>query len=89
MAAQIRNAETVEQLTLRARSNGVSHVWLELRGRDSMLELQGTRAELIVVQPAIDGEYELQRSGRVVVRGGKLQQIVGALDANLSIDPIG
>ena len=86
---QIRNVEAVEQLAIRARSNRASHVWLELRGRGSILELQGTRANLIAIQPAADGEYDLQGSGKVVVRAGRLQQIVSAPDAVLSIDPIG
>ncbi len=86
---QIRNVETVEQLTVRARTNRASHVWLELRGRDSILELQGTRANLISIQPAADGEYDLQSSGKVVVRAGRVQQIVSAPDTVLLIDPIG
>ena len=43
-----------------------------------LLEVTGTRSYLLKVQRAPDGAYDLQRSGKLVVRNGLLSEIIGA-----------
>lgn len=58
---------------------------VDLRDQTSLLFLENGRAYLVRVRPAPDGQYELQRSGKLVVRNGQLQEVLGFPDAVASV----
>jgi hypothetical protein len=53
----------------------------DLRNAPAMLFLQNGRVAIARIEPAPDGNYELARSGRLVVRDGRLGEVTGTPEA--------
>ncbi|HEX9223727.1 MAG TPA: hypothetical protein VF860_10385 [Candidatus Acidoferrales bacterium] len=89
-----RGLEQLNALAEHSRTNRVEaeqnltnfRVLVDLLGRN-LLELEGARVYFVAVEPAPDGEYQLQRSGKVLVKSGKATEVVGKADTVVSGDP--
>jgi hypothetical protein len=62
-------------------------VLIELRDASSLLLMQEGGVRQVRVLPAPDGEYELQRSGKVVVRNGHVHEVLGLPEAPATAKP--
>jgi hypothetical protein len=60
---------------------------IELQNPSSLLLIQEGRVLLLRVVPAPNGEYELQRSGKVVVRNGQVHEVLGLPEAPATAIP--
>lgn len=59
-------------------------VIVDLKEPTALLILKNGQISQVRVTPAPDGEYELQRSGKVVVQNGQVRQVVGLPEAPAS-----
>jgi hypothetical protein len=83
-----RNPKGWQELEGLARRPAVANlVVVDLREASAMLVLQNGRASIARAAQAADGEYELQRAGRLVVRQGRLAEIVGSPEASALTKP--
>ncbi len=88
--AQISNPRGWEELTALAERNRTrDRVLADLRERDFLLELESNRAYLVTVELARDGEYALQRSGKLLVKSGKVTDVIGKPDTVVAPSPEG
>jgi len=88
--AQNVNPRGLEELNaLVERSRTRDRVLVDLRERDFLLELESDRAWVVTVELARDGEYQLQRSGKLVVKSGKFTDVIGRPDTVVVGDTIG
>ena len=88
--AQNVNPRGLEELNaLAERSRTRDRVLVDLRERDFLLELESNRAWVVTVELAPDGAYELQRSGKLLVKSGKAADVIGKPDAVAVGDSIG
>jgi hypothetical protein len=90
MTSQTPNPRGWEELSALAQRRTVREsILVDLRDHTLLMELEGGRASLVTVQPAPNGQYELQRSGRILVAGGKATEVLGRPDAVTVGDTIG
>jgi hypothetical protein len=83
-----RNPKGWQELEGLARRPAVANrVVVDLREASAMLVLQNGRASIARAAQAADGEYELQRAGRLVVRQGRLTEVLGTPETSVLGQP--
>ncbi len=90
MPSQTPNPRGWEELSaLAQRRPARTSVLVDLQEPHLLMEFDGGSASLVTIQPAPNGEYELQRSGRILVAGGRAVEVLGRPDVVAYADPVG